>query len=142
VALCTICNRRPRPKDNSRLHCRPCNTSIKGYAAAQRAKRRSALTYWPQYWKVFHWKGHVVGARVEKHGKTRLSGDTPVILVYIGWGYKLDRIPKSKLTDLDSWIQGYTRAQVKLIKKSFRAVCPTRIQEGEKTQCLQHCTKC
>lgn len=62
MALCTNCNRRPRPKDDSRMTCIPCTQDREKSAAAEKS-RQSAPTHnsLAQYTRLLLWKGHLVG---------------------------------------------------------------------------------
>lgn len=117
MGQCTICGTRPRPKDNRRLTCIPCGQLLARNEAEERARRRSAPTYYPQYRHILHWRGELVGLRPKCNGMLQP--------VYIGWDLNLRRVPQSKLINLDTWIPGYTPEQIKRMKGIIRRLAPS-----------------
>lgn len=125
MALCTNCNRRPRPKDDSRMTCVPCTTDLKHEAQVKAARlrrlRESKPTNYKQYDYIVHWKMCLMGVRPQPVVK----GEEPLwTSVRIDFGLNISRVPKEKLIDLDQWLPDYTKEQIDSMKRTMKRFFP------------------
>jgi len=102
---CLICEVRPRFDGSP--YCRPCHDGL-----SKASNRRTAGD--PVKFLVY--QGSVVG--LFPNGKTTEDGQpqfSPVLL-------KRDpeKLPKGKTLDLNTYLEGYTRAQIKKLKAAHR----------------------
>jgi len=94
MAKCVICSKRPA---KVAAYCIQCNGHIEAdHNRKRRPEPRHFLTY----------RGHVVGLFKNGEGmlKAQLLRRNP------------DRLPKSKTFDLNRWVDGFSRAQIKDFK--------------------------
>jgi len=129
MALCINCGRRPRPKDNSRMRCRPCQWDLERIEREARKKARNRPGNLAKYWKVVHWKGDLVGIEL-----LPVDPDAPffsqkrtraTFIRYIEGDPKaLARVPQSKLINLDQWLPAFSADQIKGMKATMRRVSP------------------
>lgn len=130
MALCVLCNRRPRPKDNSRLHCVPCTRALGEEQKEAEELRQQRLANSPsnysRFWRVIHWKGELLGV-IHPDGQPGDEADlgATVKVHYIRSVSSIRGIPKVKLIDLDVWQSGFDSKQVRGMKKSFYSMVPT-----------------
>lgn len=141
MALCTQCHRRPRPKDNSRLTCRPCDKLLTQNVQEEQERKASRSTCYAQYFRLIKWKGHLVGVRIAGPVKVntelmpydgRLVACTPigpdeprgVNVVYIMPISDDKGLPREKLIDLDQWLPDWSAETVKVMKRSIQNVVP------------------
>lgn len=130
---CPICCTRYKPKDGSRKYCWLCNQRVQATLAVQKKAQHSRPSYFPQYLKVLYWKGHLVGMRPKQaleRGESlkTLTYQTPLVPVWISY-YQDEselpkRLPKSKLLNLNRWVDGLDKRQVKNLKNAIRSVAP------------------
>lgn len=91
---CVICERRPA-RDGA--YCANCTAEVEAEARRRQAAKPA---------KFFTYRGHVVGLVPNGNGtlKAILLNRSPEVL------------PKSKTLDLNHYIEGFTRAQIKQFK--------------------------
>lgn len=96
--MCTICQHRP-PANGGRY----CNVCVAKMEKEKRARSREKPVKFATY------RGHVVGFYPKGNGKlvTRLLRRKP------------EGLPKGKTLDLNTYIEGFTREQVKNIKAAI-----------------------
>ena len=92
---CPICDRKTQ---NGATYCQQHQRELALLKAEKRRSKHSAFKY-------IVYRGHVVG--LFKH-------DGKLVPSYVGMS--TSGIPKSKLIDLDHYVNGYTREQVKTFK--------------------------
>lgn len=96
--MCSICQHRPPAKDSR--YCTNCQAKLD----AQKAQRRGAKPA-----KFATYRGHVVG--FYRRGDGML---VPSLL-----RRKPEGLPKGKTLDLNTYIEGFTREQVKHLKNAI-----------------------
>ena len=101
---CIICDTRPAPRGASR--CRSCEKTIARTRVAEREERE----WWRKAVRFAIWRGF--GVAFMKNGNGTLHPRAlPVGLV--------GKIPRAKTLDLDGYISGLDREQVKAIKRAI-----------------------
>lgn len=101
MAKCVICNRHPAT-DNG--YCHNCAAKInKERRARQQPKPEKYLTY----------RGAVVG--LFRNGGDKLTGKRLNV--------NPDRLPAAKTLDLNTYLEGFTRSQVKAFKRAVLTLC-------------------
>lgn len=128
---CFLCDERPisgKAREQGKLYCFLCfKDSIEQERAEKEARlrrRHNAPTYLPQYWQIYHWKGHLVGAKLRPlDPKLPVENQPQVTVRYIGLGQPSD-VPKKQLIDMGLWQPGYTAEQVKKIKATLSKLLP------------------
>lgn len=107
--MCDLCKRRPHRKGD--FLCRPCRKTYDGFADESRPQETPLLQ---RAFKVAYWRGAAIVYVPE--------GDyfRPVFA-----GFKSpEKLPKGKLLNLDEYIPGYSREQIKAMKADFKALVP------------------
>ena len=113
---CFICGR--RPPASGEMYCRVCQGEM-DQTSHEGQKRCQA---WKKAWKFLHWKGVVVGlypAESEQWGQPMVTPRR----VFKGLG----QLPKAKVINLDTYIQGFTRQQIKGMKATLKQLAPREL---------------
>ena len=114
---CFICGRRPPARGE--MYCRVCQREL-DQAEQARHKRCQA---WKKAWKFLHWKGVVVGLyqvdQVDEWGQPMVRPRRVF--------QTLGQLPKAKVIDLDTYIPGFTRQQIKRMKATLRQLAPREL---------------
>jgi len=110
---CMLCK---VPVKDGTAYCRRHLQEVESQKSQARARARKRPSYLPQYWRILHWKGNWVGL-VDDGGKIEPQ--------FITYG-KLSHAPQSKVVDLDYWIEGYDKGQIKRLKRAMTSVMPFR----------------
>ena len=114
---CCICGQRPPAKGE--MYCRVCQREM-DQAGAERRQRCEA---WKKAWKFLHWRGVVVGlyqaAEVDEWGLPKV---TPRRVFQ-----PLGRLPKAKVINLDNYIPGFDRGQIKGMKATLKQLAPREL---------------
>lgn len=114
---CSICGRRPPAKGE--MYCRVCQHEI-AQADSERGQRCQA---WNKAWKFLHWKGVVVGLyQVDQVDDWGIPKVRPRRVFKT-----LGQLPKGKVIDLDTYIQGFTRQQIKGMKATLKQLAPQEL---------------
>ena len=113
---CVICDRRPQARGE--MYCRVCLENM----AQDARERQQRCDAWKKAWKYLHWKGVVVG--LFANGKD-CCGQTVYqprrVLKALG------QLPKSKVIDLDTYIPGFDRQQIKGMKATLKKLAPREL---------------
>ena len=110
-----MCDR--RPKVNGGTYCRMCQRELDEAAQG----RRQRCDAWRQAWKFLHWNGVVVGLYPVGNDGDWLPMVKPRRLFK-----ELHQLPMSKVIDLDTYIPGFTRQQIKGMKATLKQLAPER----------------
>ena len=113
---CFLCDR--RPKANGGMYCRMCQREM-DQAGRERKQRCDA---WKQAWQFLHWKGVVVGLYPASNG----ADGRPMVKPRRVFK-ELGQLPKAKVIDLDTYIPGFTRQQIKEMKATLRQLAPREL---------------
>ena len=98
---CVICDQRPA---RSGAYCHVCEQRIQ-------AERRRKQT--PKPAKYIKYRGRAIALFPNGKGKLRAEAVRT----------SLERLPKTKTIDLDTYVKGYTRDQVKQFKAAIAKLC-------------------
>ncbi len=107
--MCGLCGKRPRGKSG---HCRMCEHDLDKMRQERRERNRP---WWEKAYRVVTWKGHVL-AYIPK-GKDEFKAR------YIGCK-SVAKVPKAKVLNLDEYVEGFDRRQIKNLKADFKAMVP------------------
>lgn len=96
----------PEPISGGCVRCKARWTAIEAAERAEREAAKGKLT------KVVYWRGFAVAYLAMPDGRTRLEPELR----------ELDKLPKGKLTNLDSYVAGLTRDEVKRLQRDVMRV--------------------
>ena len=113
---CAICNRRPPAKGE--MYCRVCQ----GEMDQAERERRQRCEGWKKAWKFLHWKGVLVGIFPNGNGPDGQAVYQPRRVFK-----SLDQVPKDKVIDLDTYIPGFTRQQIRGMKATLKQLAPREL---------------
>jgi hypothetical protein len=100
------------------MYCRVCQREI-DQTDRDRQQRCEA---WKKAWKFLHWRGVVVGlypTEGEEWGQPMVKPRRVF--------KELAQLPKAKLIDLDTYIPGFTRQQIKGMKATLKQLAPREL---------------
>ena len=127
---CFVCETRPRQNDSR--FCSPCSDRI---AADIRSKQK------PQADKYLHYRGHWIGLFANGTDEDGIATFKAKYLCYAplpapeemnaylrhGIRPKSPKFRLAKTLNLDKWIEGFTRQQIKLLKAGVKRLTPVMV---------------
>ena len=113
---CCICGRRPPARGE--MYCRV----FQGDMDQAELERRQRCQGWKKAWKLLHWKGVVVGIFPNGNGPDGQAVYQPRRVFK-----SLDQLPKDKVIDLDTYIPGFTRQQIRGMKATLKQLAPREL---------------
>jgi len=137
VALCIQCGTRPYPKDKSRLLCRPC-LELREQTERETKARQPSRGY-ARFWKLLYYKHTVLGVTL---GDEKEDGTRQVTIKYVGEVESVAKLPKGesedgrgpKTIDLDHYCEGFTRSQIRSMKRKFNIIGGWQFRKIKRTR--------
>ena len=113
---CFICGTRPPAKGE--MYCRVCQ----GEMDQAERERRQRCEGWKKAWKFLHWKGVVAGIFPNGNGPDGQTTYQPRRVFKT-----LGQLPKAKVINLDTYIPGFDRGQIKRMKATLKQLAPREL---------------